>query len=385
MLKKSITLLLALCMLLSLVACSANKAPTTAADAQTPSAEATGDAGTYVMINKIYDDYLLKNYAGFESYLKDHGITAEEKSASTYGVSEQVEVIDEMIAHGVSAISVNACGETGFDEVLRKARNAGIAVNSFDAALNPDLRTVNVNQASNADVGAYFVRLSVLAALRLEYSGDDMVSTLEQALAAYDGEEIMIGCLTASIDAPVQNAWIQGMRNELAKDMYAGKVNREMDVKYGNDDATVSTTQAQAYLAEDKVDVIVCISTVAMIAAAQVVKDAGSDMKVTGCGAPSQIQSFMPKEGEDTFSTPVPYIVLWDLTRVGAVAACALMAEKAGTFDGSIGSTLEMDAWNGYEATIFTVTEAADGGPEIVVGQPLVFDKNNVADWIDIL
>ena len=42
------------------------------------------------------------------------------------------------------------------------------------------------------------------------------------------------------------------MRNELAKDMYAGKVNREMDVKYGNDDATVSTTQAQAYLAEDK-------------------------------------------------------------------------------------------------------------------------------------
>ena len=44
-----------------------------------------------------------------------------------------------------------------------------------------------------------------------------------------------------------------------------------------------------------------------------------------------------------------------------------------------------MDAWNGYEATIFTVTEAADGGPEIVVGQPLVFDKNNVADWIDIL
>ena len=253
MLKKSITLLLALCMLLSLVACSANKAPTTAADAQTPSAEATGDAGTYVMINKIYDDYLLKNYAGFESYLKDHGITAEEKSASTYGVSEQVEVIDEMIAHGVSAISVNACGETGFDEVLRKARNVGIAVNSFDAALNPDLRTVNVNQASNADVGAYFVRLSVLAALRLEYSGDDMVSTLEQALAAYDGEEIVIGCLTASIDAPVQNAWIQGMRNELAKDMYAGKVNREMDVKYGNDDATVSTTQAQAYLAEDKV------------------------------------------------------------------------------------------------------------------------------------
>lgn len=355
MLKKSITLLLALCMLLSLVACSANKAPTTAADAQTPSAEATGDAGTYVMINKIYDDYLLKNYAGFESYLKDHGITAEEKSASTYGVSEQVEVIDEMIAHGVSAISVNACGETGFDEVLRKARNAGIAVNSFDAALNPDLRTVNVNQASNADVGAYFVRLSVLAALRLEYSGDDMVSTLEQALAAYDGEEIVIGCLTASIDAPVQNAWIQGMRNELAKDMYAGKVNREMDVKYGNDDATVSTTQAQAYLAEDKVDVIVCISTVAMIAAAQVVKDAGSDMKVTGCGAPSQIQSFMPKEGEDTFSTPVPYIVLWDLTRVGAVAACALMAEKAGTFDGSIGSTLEMDAWNGYEATISIV------------------------------
>ncbi len=382
--KRILAFVLSVCMVIGLTACSSS-----GGEAGSESSGGTGDTDEgnsgYVMINKAKDDYLMNNYNGFESYLTEHDISSTEQSPTEATVAAQVKNIDELITQGVSALAINANGDTGFDEVLRKAEEAGVNIVSYDAALNPDLRSVHINQASTEDVGAYMARMGVMAALGVEYESGDMTAELEEALADYDGEEIVIGCLSAGIDAPVQNAWLEAMNAELSKDMYQGKVNPEMDIKYGNDDLTESTTQAQAYLAEDRVDVIVCISTIAMAAACQVYESSGSDVKVTGCGAPSQIQAFMPAPDEDSFDAVCPYIVLWDMERVGAVAACALMALQEGEFDGSIGSTLTMDAWGEYEETTFTVTEASDGGSEIVVGAPIVFDKDNVADWVDRL
>ncbi len=387
--RKIIAILVATSMLMGLiVGCSTTSQETTEVTTETEveaeSSENSG-GGTYAMVNKIKVDYLLKNYRGFEEYSEEHSVIPEEKSPSEVSVSAQVQILDELVTQGVDGIAINANGDTGYDEVIAKAVAAGIDIVSFDAAIDPSLRTVHVNQASTEDIGAYMLRLGVLAALKIEYSGDNMEAAIEEALADYDGEEIVIGCLTAGVDAPVQNAWLEAMETELEKDVYQGKVSSEMDIKYGNDDLTESTTQAQAYLAEDKVDTIVCISTVALAAACQVYQESSSDVKVTGCGAPSEIQGFMPAEDEDTFDAVCPYIVLWDLGRVGAVASCALLAIEDGTFDGSLGSTLTMDAWDQYPETTFEVTEASDGGTEIVIGEPMLFDKTNVADWVDVL
>ena len=70
------------------------------------------------------------------------------------------------------------------------------------------------------------------------------------------------------------------MEKELQKDIYKGKVSPELNKKYGDDEATKSTTQAQAFLAENNVDAIISPTTVGIAAAGEVLTQAKSDIKV---------------------------------------------------------------------------------------------------------
>ena len=55
-----------------------------------------------------------------------------------------------------------------------------------------------------------------------------------------------IAVLSAAQTATNQNAWIDAMKTTLATDKYKGL--KLVDTVYGDDDATKSTTQAQARL-----------------------------------------------------------------------------------------------------------------------------------------
>ena len=140
-----------------------------------------------------------------------------------------------------------------------------------------------------------------------------MEEVVAEQLGSYSGDEIVLGVLSAGIDTPVQNSWIAAMETELAKDMYKGKVSPNLDKKYGNDDPVESTTQANAFVAEAKVDCIISPTTVGIAAAGQVLKQANSEIKLTGLGLPSEMQSFMPNAAEDdAFASVCPYMMLWD-------------------------------------------------------------------------
>ena len=66
-------------------------------------------------------------------------------------------------------------------------------------------------------------------------------------------------------------------RKELAKDNYKGKVSPDLDIKYGNDEPNESTTQANAFVAENKVDIIISPTTIGLAAAGQVLKSNSSE------------------------------------------------------------------------------------------------------------
>lgn len=172
------------------------------------------------------------------------------------------------------------------------------------------------------------------------------------------------------------------MEDELYKDFYAGKVSKELDKKYGNDDLTESTTQAQAFIAENSVDCIISPTTVGIAAAGQALKSSNSEIKLTGLGIPSEMQSFMPKSAdEDAFDYVCPYMMLWDVIHLGAVSGAATYAAVEGTFDGTEGSSFEMDAFRDYEATTYEAYRSGDG-TAVLAGDPFVFDKSNMAEWI---
>ena len=130
---------------------------------------------------------------------------------------------------------------------------AGIKVVGFDSSPAVGAYNVFVNQVDFSGVG---VNLADWACeLAPSCTGD-------------------IAILSAAATATNQNAWIDLMKTTLATDAkYKGL--KLVDTVYGDDDATKSTTQAQGLLTKyPNLKVIVAPTTVGILAAAQVVKEA---------------------------------------------------------------------------------------------------------------
>lgn len=366
---------------------------TTMALAAPAAVSAAGDtsdvSGSHVfMFKSVGNAFGVIMYEGFSSYMEQVGENCTEKSPAETTVAAQVQLIDEAITQGCKSISISTNGDTGFDEVFGKAQEKGVPIVSVDSSASADYRVTHNNQASTEDIGAMQVRAAVLQVLGVAYDPEDatMEKTVEAALADYDGDEIRLGVLSAGIDTPVQNSWIAVMEQELQKDIYKGKVSPELNKKYGDDEATKSTTQAQAFLAENNVDAIISPTTVGIAAAGEVLTQAKSDIKLTGLGLPSEMKNYMPATADDDeFSFVCPYMMLWDVSHLGASTAAIQMAVQNDGFDGAEGSTVDMEAWGEYEAETFTAEDNGDGGTGVLTGQPYVFYKDNMAEWVDKL
>ena len=293
-----------------------------AAPAAVSAAGNTSDvSGSHVfMFKSVGNAFGVIMYEGFSSYMEQVGENCTEKSPAETTVAAQVQLIDEAITQGCKSISISTNGDTGFDEVFAKAQEKGVPIVSVDSSASADYRVTHNNQASTEDIGAMQVRAAVLQVLGVAYDPEDvtMEKTVEAALADYDGDEIRLGVLSAGIDTPVQNGWIAVMEKELQKDIYKGKVSPELNKKYGDDEATKSTTQAQAFLAENNVDAIISPTTVGIAAAGEVLTQAKSDIKLTGLGLPSEMKNYMPATADDDeFSFVCPYMMLWDVSHLG--------------------------------------------------------------------
>jgi rhamnose transport system substrate-binding protein len=118
------------------------------------------------------------------------------------------------------------------------------------------------------------------------------------SLIGYKGQ---IAILSATTDAPNQNAWIEIMKKTLAtnpkyKDMQL------VETVYGNDEPQKSLTECEALLTKyPDLKGIISPTTVGIAAAAQCVQTAGKaqQIKVTGLGTPNQMRRFI-KDGTVT-------------------------------------------------------------------------------------
>lgn len=392
--KKSFKKLLALGLSIAMVAtallgCSSTEPAGDDANADANQEASSGSSleGVHVFMFKstgnTFGDLM---YEGFEEYLTGLGEKTAYKSPAETTVAAQVQLLDELVTQKVASITISTNGDAGYDEVFKKAQDAGIPIVSVDSEASIDYRVCHVNQAESADIGAYLVQAAVLITLGIDYpETGTMKEAVEAALASYSGDEIKLGVLSASIDTPVQNGWIRDMEAELADACYAGKVSPELDKKYGNDDPVESTTQANAFVAENAVDCIISPTTVGIAAAGQVLKTANSEIGLTGLGLPSEMQSFMPTSADDdAFASVCPYMMLWDVIHLGATAGAATYAAVTDGFDGAVGSSFTMAAFRDYEETTYEAYQSGDG-TAVLAGVPYIFYKGNMAEWIDVL
>lgn len=394
--KKALALLLAATMTAGVLAgCGGGNNDTTSGGGGS-STTGGGMEGAHVFMFKSAGNHFGElMYDGFEAYIKAQGGTAQEKSPAQPTVADQVKLIEECVTQKIASLTISANSDTGYDEVFKKCEEAGIKVVSVDSEIAPEFRITHINQASSADVGAYLVRSATLIALGKEYSEDmeedGMEAAVTEALSSYSGDELKFGVLSAAVDTPVQNGWIADMEKELSKDMYKGKVSAELDKKYGNDDPTISTTQANAFVSENKVDVIISPTTVGISAAGATLSTANVDIKLTGLGLPSEMSKYCPQSKDDNASEFVcPWMMLWDVVDQGAMAAAAAYAAVKDGYTGEEGSTFVKAAYsvdiNGtkldYDEVTYT-TEAAPSGDGTIatLGAPTVWWKGNMETY----
>lgn len=259
--------------------------------------------------------------------------------------AEQVPFIQDATTQGVSAIAISADGADEVAPALKAAMAAGIKVVGYDSSPAKGAYNVFVNQVDFSGVGVLLADWA--CELAPKCTGD-------------------IAILSASATATNQNAWIDLMKTTLKGDKYKGL--KLVDTVYGNDDPQVSTTQAQGLLQKyPNLKVIVAPTTVGILAAAQVVKQAGKSgsVKVTGLGFPNDMRSFV-KDGTS------PVFGLWSVPDLGYLAYYIAAKLVSGELKGVAGETFTVPGLNGGKP----YTIGADG--VVIMGPAFRFDATNI-------
>jgi len=308
-----------------------------------------GGKERHVMVSKATGNpYFERMFAGFKEAVESQGFEAIHRAPDQPTVEAQIQVIDQLIAQRVSSICVAANDYDALQPVLTRAMNAGIKVTSADSSVNPRSRATHVNQAGIQAIGETLV----------EAAWD---------LAGGSGE---IAILSATSQASNQNAWIAVMQDVLKQSKYSNL--NLVRIAYGDDLRDKSTTETQGLLASfPNLKVIVAPTTVGVAAAAKVVADQGltGKVKITGLGLPSEMADYITNGA-------CPYMFLWNPSDLGYVSAFTGMALAKGTITGKVG-----DGFSAGKLGQYKVTQAADGGTEVLLGPPFKFDPSNINDW----
>lgn len=325
---------------------------------------AEGDKGTeaktensgakkYAIVTKSAGNPFNEKVAsGFEEVVKAAGGEAIVKHPESATADAQVSVIQSLISQGVDSIAIAANDENALQAALQEAMDAGIKVSCFDSKTNVDSRQVFVNQAGIDEIG----------------------QTLMDAVYDITGGEGQWAIVSATSQAANQNAWIDSMKKIMQDSKYSKL--ELVEVAYGDDEPQKSTDVTQALLEKYPDLKLICApTTVGISAAAKVLQDKKSSVKLTGLGLPSEMAAYI---GDDDAHS-CPYMYLWNPIDLGKLAAYTSMALVDGTITGKEG-----DSFTAGDMGDYKVTKAGDGGTEIILGAPFKFDASNINDWKNV-
>lgn len=310
-----------------------------------------GTGSVYAFVAKdVNNPYMKKVYEGFEKSCAAIGAEALYKGPEAATPEKQIEIINQLIAQNVAGIAIAANDQDALQPALQEAMNANIPVISLDSSVNKDSRKTHIQQADPEKIGR----------------------SLIQAAAEMVNGEGGIAILSATAQATNQNLWIEWMQKELEENPEKYEKTPLIKVAYGDDDPTKSTSETQALLQNPDVKVIIAPTTVGMLAAGKVLQDKGSDVKLTGLGLPSEMAPFI----EDGIC---PWMYLWNPVDIGDLAGYTMDALVKGQITGATG-----ESFTAGELGEKTITDAADGGTEVMLGDPFKFDSENIAEWKEV-
>jgi rhamnose transport system substrate-binding protein len=283
------------------------------------------------------DPYFVSCRAGAEEAARELGVELIWDGPTSLDAAKQNELVENWITRKVDAIAVAVENRAGISTVLRKARERGIRVLTWDADAEPDARDFFVNQATAEGIA------------------NALTDEASRLLNGTGGFAIITGALSAAN----QNEWIAFIKKRLAA-RHPGLT--LVTIRPSDDDRDKAFAETQTLLkVYPSVNLIMAISAPAVPGSAEAVRQAGrTDVRVIGLSLPNINKPYV-------HDGIVQTVVLWNTRDLGylAVYASALAAENrlaAGA------RALQAGRLGGIEIR----------GSEIILGAPMLFNRSNI-------
>lgn len=249
-------------------------------------------------------------------------------------------LIERWTLQGVDVIAVSPNDPQVVSPAMKKAREKGIKVITWDADATPEAREFFVNQATAQDIGY------------------GLVDTLAKALGG-DKASGDVAIVTATLTAANQNEWIKYIKERLAK--YPGL--KLVDVKPSNEDQKLAFSVTQDLMkAYPGLKGVFAISSVAFPGAAEAIKQAGKggQVEVIGLSTPNDMKAHV-KEGT------VKSVLLWNTKDLGYLTVFVGRALAKGELKAGVSS---------FRAG--RLGERKVVGDSVLLGDLLVFTADNI-------
>jgi len=313
------------------------------AEEKTASADSAKPLTIGVMPKLIGIDFFNAAQKGAELAGRELGVTVDYDGPVTNDVTLQVQMLETWIAKKYDAIAIAPNAPDAIAPVLEKARKRGITVITWDADAEPDARDFFVNQCTSASVA----------------------KSLMEVMGEGAGPNAKYIILTGSLTAANQNIWMEEME-KYRLEAYPNMINLSETPKASEEDQALATQVTTDCLkAYPDLKGIFAITSVALPGAAEALRKAGAADKVflTGLATPKSMREYV-KDGT------VKRFVLWNPVDLGYLAVYAAVANARGEIKPG--------------ATSFPaghLGEVKVNGAEIVLGDPIVFDKDNIDEF----
>jgi len=283
------------------------------------------------------DPYFISCRKGAEEAAKEAGVELLWDGPTDLDPAKQNEVVEAWITRGVDVIAVSVENEVAISTVLRKARERGIKVITWDADAQKDARDFFINQATPQGIG----------------------TTLVDGAAKLLGGRGEFAIVTASLSAANQNEWIKHIKTRLAEKYPAVKL---VAIQPSDGDRDRAFAETQTILkVHPGVKLVMAIAAPAVPGAAEAVQQSGrKDVKVTGLSLPNMCKPYV-------HAGVVDHIVLWNTLDLGYLTVYAARALAAGDL-----------AAGARKLAAGRLGEIEVSGDQVMLGAPFVFTAQNI-------
>jgi len=283
------------------------------------------------------DPYFVSCRKGAEEAAKELGVELIWDGPTDLDPAKQNEVVEGWITRGADVIAVSVENSAAISTVLRKARDKGIKVLTWDADAEANARDFFINQATPQGIGY----------------------TLMDEAARILGGKGEFAIITASLSAANQNEWIKHIKARLAEKYPAIKL-AVIQPSDGDRDRAFQETQ-NVLKVYPNVKLIMGVAAPAVPGAAEAVKQSGrADVKVIGLSIPSLCKPYVHDGVIESF-------VLWNTLDLGYLTVFAANELSAGRLK-----------FGDREINAGRLKRLEVKDNDVLLGAPFIFNKSNV-------